>query len=66
MLEVEYRGKSIADVLRLTVDAAWEFFTGEPDVRRSLGVLRDVGLAYLRLGQPAFRGGCFSRAGSRS
>ncbi len=52
-LEVEFRGKSIADVLRLTVDAAWEFFAGEPHVRRSLGVLRDVGLGYLRLGQPA-------------
>jgi excinuclease ABC subunit A len=52
-LEVEYRGKSIADVLGLTVDAAWEFFADEPHVRRSLGVLRDVGLGYLRLGQPA-------------
>src|SRR5205823_7649186 len=52
-LEVEYRGKSIADVLGLTVDSAWEFFADEPHVRRSLGVLRDVGLGYLRLGQPA-------------
>ncbi len=52
-LEVEYRGKSIAGVLGLTVDAAWEFFADEPHVRRSLGVLRDVGLGYLRLGQPA-------------
>jgi excinuclease ABC subunit A len=52
-LEVEYRGKSIAEVLGLTVDAAWEFFADEPHVRRSLGVLRDVGLGYLRLGQPA-------------
>jgi excinuclease ABC subunit A len=52
-LEVEYRGKSIADVLALTVDVAWEFFADEPHVRRSLGVLRDVGLGYLRLGQPA-------------
>jgi excinuclease ABC subunit A len=52
-LEVEHRGKSIADVLGLTVDAAWEFFADEPHVRRSLGVLRDVGLGYLRLGQPA-------------
>lgn len=52
-LEVEYRGKSIAAVLGLTVDAAWEFFADELHVRRSLGVLRDVGLGYLRLGQPA-------------
>jgi len=52
-LEVEFRGKSIAEVLGLTVDAAWEFFSGEPHVRRSLGVLREVGLGYLRLGQPA-------------
>ncbi|MBL8797548.1 MAG: excinuclease ABC subunit UvrA [Planctomycetia bacterium] len=52
-LEVDYRGRSIADVLGLTVDAAWEFFAEEPPVRRSLGVLRDVGLGYLRLGQPA-------------
>jgi excinuclease ABC subunit A len=52
-LEIDYRGKSVADVLGLTVDAAWEFFADEPHVRRSLGVLRDVGLGYLRLGQPA-------------
>ncbi len=52
-LEIKYRGKSIADVLGLTVDAAWEFFADEPHVRRSLGVLREVGLGYLRLGQPA-------------
>src|SRR5207302_2932926 len=52
-LEVEYRGKNIAAVLGLTVDAAWEFFADEPHVYRSLGVLRDVGLGYLRLGQPA-------------
>lgn len=52
-LEVEYRGKSIAEVLGLTVDTACEFFGDAPHVRRSLGVLRDVGLGYLRLGQPA-------------
>ncbi|HEX6059906.1 MAG TPA: excinuclease ABC subunit UvrA [Gemmatimonadaceae bacterium] len=52
-LEIEYRGKSIADVLALTVDDAWAFFADEPPVRRSLGVLREVGLGYLRLGQPA-------------
>jgi excinuclease ABC subunit A len=52
-LEVEYRGKNIADVLGMTVDAAWTFLADEPHARRSLGVLRDVGLGYLRLGQAA-------------
>ena len=52
-LEIEYRGKTIADVLGMTVDAAWEFLADEPHVHRSLGVLRDVGLGYLRLGQAA-------------
>jgi excinuclease ABC subunit A len=52
-LEVEYRGKNVADVLGLTVDAAWDFLADEPHVRRSLEVLRNVGLGYLRLGQPA-------------
>ncbi|HKV08804.1 MAG TPA: excinuclease ABC subunit UvrA, partial [Thermoanaerobaculia bacterium] len=52
-LEIKYRGKSIADVLGMTVDAAWEFFAEEPHVSRSLNVLREVGLGYLRLGQPA-------------
>jgi excinuclease ABC subunit A len=52
-LEIEYRGKTIADVLGMTVDGAWEFLADEPHARRSLGVLRDVGLGYLRLGQAA-------------
>ena len=52
-LEIRYRDRSIADVLGMTVDAAWEFFADEPAVRRPLGVLRDVGVGYLRLGQPA-------------
>jgi excinuclease ABC subunit A len=52
-LEVRYREKNIAEVLRLTVDAAAEFFADEVLVRRALDVLRDVGLGYLRLGQPA-------------
>ena len=52
-LEIDYRGKNIAEVLSLTVDAAWEFFAGEPHVRHALQVLRDVGVGYLRLGQPA-------------
>ncbi|HEX9985488.1 MAG TPA: excinuclease ABC subunit UvrA [Thermoanaerobaculia bacterium] len=52
-LEIQYRGKNIADVLGLTVDAAWEFFADDPQVARPLDVLREVGLGYLRLGQPA-------------
>ena len=52
-LEITYRGRNIADVLRMTVDAAWEFFADEPHVRRALDVLRQVGVGYLRLGQPA-------------
>jgi excinuclease ABC subunit A len=52
-LEVKYRDKSIADVLGLTVDAAWEFFAHDHQLRRSIDVLRQVGLGYLRLGQPA-------------
>src|SRR6201999_1122658 len=52
-LEIEYRGKNIAAVLGMTVDAAFAFFAEEVQVRRSLDVLRQVGLGYLRLGQPA-------------
>jgi excinuclease ABC subunit A len=52
-LEIKYRGKSIADVLGMTVDAAWDFFVDETQIRRSLDVLRQVGVGYLRLGQPA-------------
>ena len=52
-LEIDYRGKNIAEVLGMTVDAAWEFFAEEVPVRRALDVLREVGLGYLRLGQPA-------------
>ena len=52
-LEVHYRGKSIADVLSMTVDAAAEFFAEETPIARSLAVLQEVGLGYLRLGQSA-------------
>ncbi|WP_144138445.1 excinuclease ABC subunit UvrA [Paraburkholderia sp. BCC1884] len=52
-LEVTWRDKNIADVLGLTVDAACAFFTEEGSVMRALSVLRDIGLGYLRLGQPA-------------
>jgi len=58
-LEIVYRDKNIADVLSLTVEGAWDFFADAPNVCRSLKVLREVGLNYLRLGQPAteFSGG---------
>jgi excinuclease ABC subunit A len=52
-LEIKYQDKTIADVLGMTVDADWEFFAGEPQIKRALNVLREVGLGYLRLGQPA-------------
>jgi excinuclease ABC subunit A len=52
-LEVTYRGRNIAQVLDLTVESAAEFFADIPAVARSLGALLDVGLGYLRLGQPA-------------
>jgi excinuclease ABC subunit A len=52
-LEVTYRGKNIADVLDMTVAEAYDFFDGIPRIRNMLGVLRDVGLHYIKLGQPA-------------
>lgn len=52
-LEVIWRDKNIAQVLGLTVDAACDFFANEASVMRALKVLRDIGLGYLRLGQPA-------------
>ncbi|WP_028211016.1 ATP-binding cassette domain-containing protein [Paraburkholderia mimosarum] len=52
-LEIEWRGKNIAQVLGLTVDAACDFFADEAQVMRALQVLQDIGLGYLRLGQPA-------------
>lgn len=52
-LAIKYRDKSIADVLDMTVDAASEFFTELPAVERALKTLLDVGLGYLKLGQPA-------------
>ena len=52
-LEVRYRDKTIADVLALTVDAAADFFANDVQVARALAVLQEVGLGYLRLGQPA-------------
>ena len=52
-LAVRYRDRNIAEVLGMTVDASWEFFDDQPALRRALEVLREVGLGYLRLGQPA-------------
>ncbi|HEY8301936.1 MAG TPA: excinuclease ABC subunit UvrA [Jatrophihabitans sp.] len=52
-LEVRYRDRSIADVLALTVDAAAEFFADVSGIARSIATLREVGLGYLTLGQPA-------------
>ena len=52
-LEIRLRGNNIADVLGMTVNAAYEFFEDDGSVRRALTVLREVGLGYLRLGQPA-------------
>ena len=52
-LEVRYRDKNIAEVLGMTVATAHEFFAEEPGITRSLDILLQVGLGYLRLGQPA-------------
>jgi excinuclease ABC subunit A len=52
-LEIEWGGRNIAQVLGMTVDTACEFFAAEPQVMRALKVLQDIGLGYLRLGQPA-------------
>lgn len=52
-LKILWREKSIADVLAMTVDEAHVFFTDEPTIAKSLAVLHDIGLGYLRLGQPA-------------
>jgi excinuclease ABC subunit A len=54
-LEILYKGRSIADVLDMTIESAREFFLQIPVVRRKLEALRDVGLGYLRVGQPATR-----------
>ncbi len=52
-LEVKYKGKSIADVLDMVVDEAVEFFKAIPKIHRKLVTLQEVGLGYIRLGQPA-------------
>ena len=52
-LEVEYKGKNIADVLDMTVSEALDFFSAIPKIRRKLQTIEDVGLGYVHLGQPA-------------
>ena len=52
-LEVKYKGKSIYDVLDMTVEEALEFFDSVPSIRRKIETLNDVGLSYIRLGQPS-------------
>jgi len=52
-LEVAYRGKNIADVLKLTVEHACDFFENHPKIHRFVKCLRDVGLGYIELGQPS-------------
>ena len=52
-LEVKFRGKSIADVLEMTVDEAAVLFENQPSILRRMRTLQDVGLGYIRLGQPA-------------
>ncbi len=52
-LQVKYNDKSIADVLDMTIEEAYEFFKNIPSLKRKLGTLLDVGLGYVKLGQPA-------------
>jgi len=52
-LEVEYKGKNIAEILKLTVDEAAEFFKNMPRLKRKLETIQSVGLGYLELGQPS-------------
>ena len=52
-LEVEYKGKNIADVLNMTVSEALDFFDAIPKITRKLQTIKDVGLGYVKLGQPA-------------
>ena len=52
-LEVKYKGKSIYDVLDMTVDEACDFFENVPSVRRKIITLKEVGLGYIKLGQPS-------------
>ena len=52
-LEVRYKGKSIADVLDMTINQAVDFFAGIPNILNKIKVLQDIGLGYIKLGQPS-------------
>jgi excinuclease ABC subunit A len=52
-LEVNYKGKNISDVLKMTINQALEFFDNIPSIKRKIKTLKDVGLGYIRLGQPS-------------
>ena len=52
-MEIHYQGKNISDVLNMTVEEAFKFFVSDRQISQKLNVLRDVGLGYVRLGQPA-------------
>ena len=52
-LEVKYKGKSIADVLDMTVEEALDFFANVPRIKQKIQTLADVGLGYIKLGQPS-------------
>ena len=52
-LEVEYKGKNINEVLKMTINQALEFFESIPNIKRKLRTMQDVGLGYIRLGQPS-------------
>lgn len=52
-LEVRYKGKSIADILDMTINQAVEFFENVPDILRKIKTIQDVGLGYIKLGQPS-------------
>ena len=52
-LDVKFKGKNIFDVLEMTVDEAYDFFEAQPKIARKLKTLKDVGLGYIKLGQPA-------------
>ena len=52
-LEIEYNGKSIGDIMDLSIEEAADFFSGHPKISRTFGLMKDTGLGYLRLGQPS-------------
>jgi len=52
-LRVTYKGKNISDILEMTVDEAFDFFSGVSEISSKLALMKDIGLGYLRLGQPA-------------